>query len=58
MLLEHITLLDEVVEVYMLQELREFEVTDDDEQVANEILLREQLVQLIRDDEGEGLEDI
>ncbi len=58
MLPEHITLLDDDDEVYMLQELNELEVTDDDEQVVNEILLREQQVQLIRDEVGEGLEDI
>lgn len=58
MLPEHITLLDDDDEVYMFQELIELEVTDDDEQVVNEILLREQQVQLIRDEVGEGLEDI
>jgi hypothetical protein len=58
MLPEHITLLDDDDEVYMLQELNELEVTDDDEQVVNEILLREQQVQLIRDEVGEVLEDI
>jgi len=40
----------------MFRVQRELEATDDDEQVENEILLCEQLVQLIRDDEGEGLE--
>jgi hypothetical protein len=58
MLPEHITLLDDEEETYMFQVQQELEATDDDEQVEDEILLREQLVHLIRDEVGEVLEDI